>query len=69
MTGNAAIRNEWQPSLADGGPGRAPRQHEPLEIALNAEINPTSTFTLDAITHNKKKGTATIAVNVPNPAS
>jgi hypothetical protein len=65
--GNAAVRNEWQPGLADGGPGRAPRSARPYEIALNAEINPTSTFTLDAITHNKKTGTATIAAKVPNP--
>ncbi len=39
----------------------------PYEVAINAEINPTSTFTLGAITHNKKTGTATIAVKVPNP--
>ena len=65
--GNAAVRNEWQPGLADGGPGRAPRSASPYEIALNAEIEPTSTFTLEAITHSKKTGTATIAVKVPNP--
>jgi hypothetical protein len=67
VTGNAAVRNEWQPGLADAGQGRAPLRTNPYEIALNAEINPTSTFTLGAITHNKKTGTATIAVNVPNP--
>ena len=62
VAGNAAVRNEWQPGLADGGPGRPPRSASPYEIALNAEIEPTSTLSLDAITHNKKKGTATIAV-------
>jgi hypothetical protein len=67
VTGAAAIRNEWQPGLANGGQGRAPLRTNPYEIALNAEINPTSTFTLGAITHNKKQGTATIAVKVPNP--
>ena len=56
VAGNAAVRNEWQPGLADGGPGRAPLSASPYEVALNAEINPTSTFTLDAITHNKKNG-------------
>jgi hypothetical protein len=67
VTGDAAaIRNEWQPSLADGGPGRAPFSTNPYEVALNAEINPTSTFTLHAITRNKK-GTATLTANVPNP--
>jgi hypothetical protein len=67
VTGNAAVRNEWQPGLANGGQGRAPLRTNPYEIALNAEINPTSTFTLGAITHNKKTGTATVAVKVPNP--
>jgi hypothetical protein len=67
VAGNAAVRNEWQPGLADGGPGRGPRSASPYEIALNAEIEPTSTFSLDAITHNKKTGTATIAAKVPNP--
>jgi hypothetical protein len=66
-TGGAAIRNEWQPSLANGGSGRAPSRSNPYEIALNAEINPTSTFTLDAITRNKKRGTATVTATLPNP--
>ena len=67
VAGGAAVRNEWQPGLADGGQGHAPLRTNPYEIALNAEINPTSTFTLGAVTHNKKTGTATIAVKVPNP--
>jgi hypothetical protein len=65
--GNAAIRSEWQPSLANGGSGRAPLRTNPYEIALNAEINPISTFTLDAIARNKAKGTATLTVSLPNP--
>jgi hypothetical protein len=67
VTGAGAVRNEWQPALADGGQGRAPLRTNPYEIALNAEINPTSTFTLGAGTRNKNKGTATITANVPNP--
>jgi len=58
----AAIRNEWQPSLADGGPAQAPFSTNLYEIALNADI--TSTFTVDAITRNKKSGTATLTVTV-----
>jgi hypothetical protein len=57
-----AIRNQWQPSLADGGPGRPPSRASLNEVALNADI--TSTFTVDAITRNKKKGTATLTVTV-----
>jgi hypothetical protein len=39
--GGATIRNDWQPSLADGGPGRAPGSFPaPFEIALNAVVEP-----------------------------
>jgi hypothetical protein len=67
VAGNAAVRNEWQPSLATGGMGQAPLRTKAYEIAINAEINPISTFTLGAIRRNKNKGTATITANVPNP--
>ena len=55
VTGNAAVRNEWQPSLADGGAARPPLRTNGYEIALNAEINPISTFTLDAITATRRR--------------
>jgi hypothetical protein len=67
VTGNGAVRNEWQPRLTDGGTARAPLRTNAYEIALNADIDPTSTFTLHVITHNKRKGTATITADVPNP--
>jgi hypothetical protein len=57
-----AIRYEWQASLADGGPGRPPTSTDLYEVAVNAEI--TSTFTVEAVTHNKKKGTATLTITV-----
>jgi hypothetical protein len=58
-----AIRDEWQPSLADGGTGRAPTGTFLYEVALNADI--TTTFTVNAIRRNKKIGTATLTVTVP----
>jgi hypothetical protein len=87
VTGNAATRNEWQPSLADGGPGRAPSGTNPYEIAINADIEPdcdkdglgdesqdadvsachSNAFTFAGVTRNKKKGTATVKLNVPEP--
>jgi hypothetical protein len=67
VTGNGAVRDEWQPRLADGGAARAPLRTNGYEIAVNADINPISTFTLGAIEPNKNKGTATITANVPNP--
>ena len=36
-------------------------------INVSAVLNPTNTFTLGAVARNKKKGTATVAVTVPNP--
>lgn len=34
---------------------------------ITSVFEPTNTFTLGGITRNKKKGTATLTVNVPNP--
>jgi hypothetical protein len=62
-SGVPAIRDEWQPSLADGGPRRPPSSANLYEVALNADI--TTTFTVDAITRNKKKGTAKLTVTLP----
>jgi hypothetical protein len=67
VTGNAAVRDEWQPRLVDGGAGRPPLRTNGYEIALNAEIDPTSSFALTGVTRNKRRGTATITVSVPNP--
>jgi hypothetical protein len=67
VMGPAAVRNEWQPGLADGGAGRAPLRTNAYEVALNADINPISTFTINGIARNTKKGTATITADVPNP--
>jgi len=44
-------------SLADSGS---------VANGWNLEIKPSNTFTLGAITRNKKKGTATVTVTVPN---
>jgi hypothetical protein len=34
---------------------------------ISATVNPSNSFTLGAVTRNKKKGTATLTFNVPNP--
>jgi hypothetical protein len=36
-------------------------------LNISAVFNPTNAFTLGAITRNKKKGTATITADLPNP--
>ncbi len=55
-------------SLADGGSGLfAPLGGPPKRLNIAATLEPTNTFLLGAITANKKKGNATLAVTLPNP--
>jgi hypothetical protein len=57
----------WNPHLDDGGAGRAPSLQDSRELTINADIEPTNTFTVRVTGRNKKKGTATITANLPNP--
>jgi hypothetical protein len=45
-------------------PGTANRRQN-----ISALVNPTNSFTLGEVTRNKKKGTAKVAVTVPNPGT
>jgi hypothetical protein len=62
----------WNPPLADGnslagtpgGPGGTPGGRE---VAVQALVEPTNTVTFGAVRRNKKKGTATVTLSVPNP--
>ena len=38
-------------------------------INISALVTPVNTFTLDATTRNKKRGTATLTANAPNPGN
>lgn len=53
--------------LPDGASDSFSSATSPNRPNISAVLNPTNTFALGAITRNKKKGTATITVNVPNP--
>ncbi len=53
--------------LADGASADFGAGDPALRINATAVVEPTNTFTLGAITRNKKKGTATLMANVPNP--
>jgi hypothetical protein len=55
------------PSLADGQSGDGSGNQFNIRLNVSAEIMPTNTFTLGAITRNKRKGTASVAAQVPNP--
>jgi hypothetical protein len=54
-------------NLADGSQGTFDLFAGDRRLNVSAVINPTNTFTLGAITRNKKKGIAFITATVPNP--
>ncbi len=58
---------DMQPGLADGQTGTFLLSADPLRLNVSAVLEPTNTFTLGQITRHKAKGTATLAVTVPNP--
>jgi hypothetical protein len=58
----------WGPALADGDPGRSPNGGGNLEITVNADIEPTSAFTIGAIKPGKG-GKLTVTATLPNPGT
>jgi hypothetical protein len=54
------------PPLAEGDT-RAGQTVPGREILVQADVEPANTLDFGAVTRNKKKGTATLTVNVPNP--
>jgi hypothetical protein len=54
-------------NLADGEQGAFDDDDPEFRVNISAVINPTNSFTPGAVTRNKKKGTATLAFNLPNP--
>ncbi|MGH2923552.1 MAG: hypothetical protein ACRDKH_05935 [Solirubrobacterales bacterium] len=64
----------WQPLLVDGGPGRAPGGPDfpdadlDAELALQADIEPTSVVEIEKI-KRRKNGKLRLTVNLPNPGT
>jgi hypothetical protein len=56
-------------NLADGSSEVFTEDNDNVRLNIAAELMPTNTFTLGAVRRNKKKGTATLAVSVPNPGT
>jgi hypothetical protein len=56
-------------NLADGQADTFTAETEAQLYRLNvtADVDPSNSFTVGAISRNKKKGTATLTINVPNP--
>jgi hypothetical protein len=58
---------EWFPLLADGSTASPNTTFSDFELGFNAQVAPSNTFARGATTRNKKKGTATLTFNLPNP--
>ena len=57
------------PPLVNGGPGRAPDNVDlDREIAINADIEPTSAFTISDV-KSGKGGKVTVTATLPNPGT
>ena len=54
-------------NLADSQSGTFPSTFSNTHVNASAVLNPSNSFTLGATQRNKKKGTATLTVDVPNP--
>jgi hypothetical protein len=55
------------PTLADGESGDFPNATPDVRLNVSAVVNPSNSFSLGKVKHNRKRGTATVAVTVPNP--
>jgi hypothetical protein len=54
------------PPLADGDTRPSNATFTNVEVLVQATIEPTNTVVVGAVTRNKKKGTATVTISVPN---
>ncbi len=57
------------PGLQDGDSGVFGMPDDSVRLNISAVVEPTNSFTLGKPKLNKKKGTATLAANVPNPGT
>jgi hypothetical protein len=59
---------QWNPPLADGSTAQQNVTFPDSELGFNADVEtPSNAFSLGGIRRNKKKGTATLTFNLPNP--
>lgn len=61
-----AAFQRWNPAPPDGASLPA-TDSLPFELQLNAVIEPSNKAAVSSLKPNKRKGTATLTVNVPNP--
>jgi VCBS repeat-containing protein len=65
-TGNTYLRTLATSDLANGQSADFPTPVADRLLNISAVVEPTNTITFGAVVKNKKKGTATVTVNVPN---
>lgn len=67
VTGESYFRRAG--NLADGNAGDFTLFSGGRRLNISAQVEPTNTFTVGAITRNKKKGTATATITTQNPGT
>jgi hypothetical protein len=67
IVGPGNLHRERSGDLPDGASDNFGPEFGTTVTNATAEVIPSNTFSLGAITRNKKRGTATLTVNVPNP--
>lgn len=67
VTGESYFRSAS--NLADGAQGDFTTFNGGRRLNISAQVEPTNTFTVGAITRNKKTGTATAAITTQNPGT
>jgi hypothetical protein len=65
VTGTTATIDRWSPALLDGGSPQPKVGTSPYELALSADIEPTST--LSSVSAKAKKGKIRVSLDTPNP--
>jgi hypothetical protein len=69
IAANADDYVEYVGGLSDGSSGDFTPHGGGYRVNVSAVVKPSSQFTLGSITRNRKKGTASVAVNVPGPGT
>ncbi len=64
-----AVYDAWTPQ-PPAGPAPPPvTATATRELYFNAEVEPTNTFSIDSTARDKRKGTASVVLTLPNPGS
>jgi hypothetical protein len=62
-----AVDQAWDPAPADGDSLPPTSGNIDFELYLNADVEPTSSFSVTKVAKQAKRGTAAVTVSLPNP--